>query len=180
MSPSLRFSILRRDGFTCRYCARRPPAVILEVDHVVPRSAGGSDSEDNLVSACWQCNRGKRDSTGVLPPPGTVKAAQYPVGLFFHVHNFALGWAPSYGLPDVAFQGYVMAVDGDDVWVGTFDWDTGHETVIRSLPRNSWRGWTFFSTSRSMRRAYLGIELRLGLSDQEDLDVFEATPAPLA
>ncbi len=54
----LRFRILERDGFRCRYCARtaREPGVVLHVDHVVPLAAGGSTSEDNLVAACEECN----------------------------------------------------------------------------------------------------------------------------
>ena len=39
--------------------------VKLEVDHVHPRSKGGSDSEDNLVTACFDCNQGKKDM--ILP-----------------------------------------------------------------------------------------------------------------
>jgi 5-methylcytosine-specific restriction endonuclease McrA len=33
--------------------------VKLEVDHVIARSAGGPDTMENLVTACWDCNRGK-------------------------------------------------------------------------------------------------------------------------
>lgn len=56
-----RFAVLRRDGFACRYCGAKAPDVVLHVDHVVPRSAGGSDDEGNLVSACASCNLGKGD-----------------------------------------------------------------------------------------------------------------------
>jgi 5-methylcytosine-specific restriction endonuclease McrA len=58
---SLRFAILERDAFACRYCGRKPPEVELEVDHLVPRSAGGTDDPSNLVTACFDCNRGKKD-----------------------------------------------------------------------------------------------------------------------
>lgn len=57
----LRFAILQRDNFTCRYCGRSAPDVVLEVDHVDPRVAGGSNDPANLVTACFQCNRGKHD-----------------------------------------------------------------------------------------------------------------------
>jgi len=59
ISKRMRFEIFRRDHFTCFYCGRRSPSVILEVDHRIPRCAGGSDDPDNLVTACWDCNRGK-------------------------------------------------------------------------------------------------------------------------
>jgi len=38
-----------RDKFTCQYCGRKAPEVVLEVDHVFPQSKGGKDEMDNLV-----------------------------------------------------------------------------------------------------------------------------------
>jgi hypothetical protein len=32
---------------------------VLEIDHVVPLCGGGSDDPINLVTSCWECNRGK-------------------------------------------------------------------------------------------------------------------------
>jgi hypothetical protein len=51
--------VFKRDLFTCKYCGRRPPEVVLEVDHIIPRAGGGSDDIENLVTACCDCNRGK-------------------------------------------------------------------------------------------------------------------------
>lgn len=61
VSVRARFEIFKRDDFSCRYCGRRSPEVVLEVDHVVPASKGGTDDEMNLVTSCWECNRGKSD-----------------------------------------------------------------------------------------------------------------------
>lgn len=58
---ALRFAILERDDFTCQYCGATAPSVPLEVDHRIPVAAGGTDDWDNLVTACWPCNRGKGD-----------------------------------------------------------------------------------------------------------------------
>jgi HNH endonuclease len=55
----LRFEILRRDGYTCRYCGAQAPDVPLTVDHVIPRALGGSDDPTNLITACHDCNAGK-------------------------------------------------------------------------------------------------------------------------
>ena len=71
VSNSTRFQILQRDGFTCRYCGRSAPDVQLEVDHVEPRSQGGSDEPENLVAACFECNRGKFDKSVQLLEPIT-------------------------------------------------------------------------------------------------------------
>lgn len=59
VSTRLRFEIFKRDRFTCQYCGRNPPAVVLHVDHIEAVSTGGSDKADNLVTACQDCNLGK-------------------------------------------------------------------------------------------------------------------------
>ena len=71
VSKSLRFDIFRRDSFTCLYCGRRPPDVVLELDHVHPVSKGGTNDELNLVTSCYDCNRGKaaKDLGAVVPRP---------------------------------------------------------------------------------------------------------------
>jgi 5-methylcytosine-specific restriction endonuclease McrA len=65
LPAALRFGILARDGFRCRYCGRTgdSPGVVLHVDHVVPVVAGGDSSEGNLVTACDECNLGKGTRT---------------------------------------------------------------------------------------------------------------------
>lgn len=49
--------IFERDSHTCQYCGATNE--ILEVDHVIPKSRGGSNDPDNLKTACWDCNRSK-------------------------------------------------------------------------------------------------------------------------
>ena len=64
ITHKLRFEVLERDKFTCVYCGRSPkttPGLTLEVDHIIPLWAGGDNSMDNLVTACWECNEGKKD-----------------------------------------------------------------------------------------------------------------------
>lgn len=57
----LRYRILERDGFACRYCGRKPPEVELHIDHVIAVANGGSTDDANLVTACADCNLGKSD-----------------------------------------------------------------------------------------------------------------------
>lgn len=59
ISRRLRFEVLRRDGYTCRYCGAKAPDVVLTVDHVVPTTLGGDDDPRNLVACCQPCNAGK-------------------------------------------------------------------------------------------------------------------------
>lgn len=75
ISKKLRFEIFKRDSFACQYCGATPPAAILEIDHIHPVSKGGENSTDNLITACFDCNRGK--SSGLLasiPPSLSDKA----------------------------------------------------------------------------------------------------------
>lgn len=55
----LRFEVLNRDNFTCRYCGRKAPEVILHIDHITPKSEGGTNALENLATACEECNLGK-------------------------------------------------------------------------------------------------------------------------
>lgn len=59
VSSRLRYEILRRDNYTCRYCGGSAPDVSLTVDHVIPVTLGGGDDPSNLVAACSACNSGK-------------------------------------------------------------------------------------------------------------------------
>lgn len=59
ISKKQRFEIFKRDGFVCQYCGRKPPQIILEIDHVIPRKKSGRDIPENLITACFDCNRGK-------------------------------------------------------------------------------------------------------------------------
>lgn len=71
LPAGLRFRILARDGFRCRYCGRpgSTSGVVLHVDYVVPQAAGGATSEDNLRTACEECNLGK--GVRVVVPAGS-------------------------------------------------------------------------------------------------------------
>jgi CRISPR/Cas system Type II protein with McrA/HNH and RuvC-like nuclease domain len=62
ISKKLRFEIFKRDYFECQYCGSSPPSVILEIDHILPVSQKGTNDIDNLVTACFDCNRGKSNN----------------------------------------------------------------------------------------------------------------------
>ena len=54
-----RFQILKRDDFRCVYCGKRATDVELHIDHVIPRSRGGTNDTWNLVACCIPCNMSK-------------------------------------------------------------------------------------------------------------------------
>src|SRR6516225_5280756 len=54
-----RFNVYARDRNTCQYCGRVSPRADLNLDHVVPRSQGGTSIWENVVCSCLRCNRQK-------------------------------------------------------------------------------------------------------------------------
>lgn len=69
MSNSLRYDILKRDGFRCVLCGKTAnDGVALEVDHIIPVSKGGKTVLSNLRTLCKECNRGKSNKYN---PDGT-------------------------------------------------------------------------------------------------------------
>jgi 5-methylcytosine-specific restriction endonuclease McrA len=64
-----------RDSHQCQYCGKQPPIRDLNIDHVMPRSRGGADSWENLVTACRICNLRKGWKT---PEEANMRLARRP------------------------------------------------------------------------------------------------------
>lgn len=63
IGQKMRMEIFKRDSFTCQYCGRKAPDVILQVDHIHPVAKGGDNDIMNLITSCFDCNSGKSDRT---------------------------------------------------------------------------------------------------------------------
>lgn len=61
MGRARRIRLLIRDGFECYLCGCRLTVEWSSVDHVIPRSRGGSNADRNLKSCCRRCNKRKGD-----------------------------------------------------------------------------------------------------------------------
>ena len=61
--PLTRRTVMARDRYTCQYCGTQPAKSNLTLDHVTPRSRGGSTHWDNVVTACIPCNQRKGHQT---------------------------------------------------------------------------------------------------------------------
>ncbi|NJL21820.1 MAG: HNH endonuclease [Leptolyngbyaceae cyanobacterium SM1_3_5] len=61
------WEVLASNHWKCCSCGRtvKEHGITLHVDHILPRSKGGTDSRENLQSLCMKCNIGKsnRDCT---------------------------------------------------------------------------------------------------------------------
>lgn len=65
-SDKLREAILKRDSFICAYCQQigirgRGP-LGLSLDHIIPKSKGGSNHSTNLVTAHISCNSARKNN----------------------------------------------------------------------------------------------------------------------
>jgi 5-methylcytosine-specific restriction endonuclease McrA len=95
-----RRAVFARDSWTCQYCGSRSN---LTVDHVIPRSKGGSSSWENIVASCAPCNRRKADrlprQAGMHPrrTPRTPRAE-----IFIHVASPTIPQAWLQYLPQAA------------------------------------------------------------------------------
>jgi 5-methylcytosine-specific restriction endonuclease McrA len=58
-----RLNVLYRDNNQCQYCTNYFPEEKLTMDHVIPKSRGGTNKWTNLVTACKKCNQKKGSKT---------------------------------------------------------------------------------------------------------------------
>lgn len=107
----VRFQVLHRDGFACVYCGRRSPEVTLEPDHLLPVAAGGTNDPSNLVTSCWDCNRGKGDQVRV-PDGGLISVSAQRRGLV-RVRTFTADGRPCWEYKPAhlvsSYEWYVIA-----------------------------------------------------------------------
>jgi len=90
-----RANLFRRDGYRCQYCGTRKGP--LTIDHVVPKTRGGVDSWENLVSACVKCNNKKGDKMPDEAGMVLLKKPKRPSYLFFMQYFIGLSeqaWKP--------------------------------------------------------------------------------------
>ena len=76
-----RKNILLRDHNTCQYCGMMLPASELTLDHILPRSRGGTSCWENLVACCHGCNRRKGS---MLPAECGMKPLREPRPFTLH------------------------------------------------------------------------------------------------
>lgn len=61
--PALRRSLFERDEWRCRYCGDHVSDTTSTLDHIVPQHAGGTNTPENLATACLMCNSIKSGRT---------------------------------------------------------------------------------------------------------------------
>lgn len=56
-----------RDEFSCQYCGSRPSLSDLTLDHVLPKSLGGTTAWENITTSCRDCNNKKGNNPKIKP-----------------------------------------------------------------------------------------------------------------
>jgi len=102
-----RFNIYARDGNRCQYCGRQFARVELNLDHVVPRSRGGTSVWENVVCSCHRCNRLKGGRTPAEAGMRLVRQPRRPQWTPFMTETYSLRrykeWMPFLSAVDAAY-----------------------------------------------------------------------------
>ena len=102
-----RFNIYSRDQNRCQYCGRQFPRAELNLDHVVPRSKGGTSIWDNVVCSCHRCNRLKGGRTPAEAGMRLIRQPRRPQWTPFMTETYSLRrykeWMPFLSAVDAAY-----------------------------------------------------------------------------
>ena len=93
--PLTRKNLMYRDHFSCQYCGVKTNA--LTIDHVIPKSRGGSDNWENVVASCQKCNVKKGNRTPKEANMHLLRHPRVPLGhLYFEVTRLAVSYFPNW------------------------------------------------------------------------------------
>ena len=87
--PALRRLIATRDKHRCAYCLTTEEncGLRMHIDHIIPETAGGATTPNNLCLACFCCNICKgAQQTGVDPLTGETVPLFHPLRQRWHDH----------------------------------------------------------------------------------------------
>jgi len=102
-----RFNIYARYANRCQYCGRPYARAELNLDHVVPRSRGGTSVWENVVCSCHRCNRLKGGRTPAEAGMRLVRQPRRPQWTPFMTETYSLRrykeWMPFLSAVDAAY-----------------------------------------------------------------------------
>jgi 5-methylcytosine-specific restriction endonuclease McrA len=110
-----RFNIYSRDANRCQYCGRQYPRAELNLDHIVPRSKGGTSTWENVVCSCHRCNRMKGGRTPIEAGMRLIRQPYRPQWTPFMTETFSLRrykeWLPFLSAVDAAYWNTELVED---------------------------------------------------------------------
>lgn len=107
------WGVVHRDDQTCQWCSVKAAPDALEVDHILPHSAGGLDNTTNLRTLCRPCNRNRSNFATYewkrhLPVVATCQGA-HEESSGDRVTVYCLGHRRVESVPDYFAQAYELA-----------------------------------------------------------------------
>ena len=117
-SSAVRIRVMKRDKFQCTYCGVPGTHAELEVDHIIPKSKGGSHHMSNLTTSCRKCNQSKSD--GFAPKKFIAPTTNMPIGMFVHILKNG----------QIHNQGCIIGEDQNGVFLQRFEWLMGNPSDV--------------------------------------------------
>lgn len=146
---SVRFNVFRRDGFLCQYCGKGSPDVVLHCDHMKSVKDGGGDGEDNLITACIDCNLGKSSKSVKLsdkaaPPPSSSNNGL--IEMWGHTRTAG---------GEIEWQFQIIRLVSADLYVcQLFSWLDGSPTKCVMMALNDLMRHDLYASNDMMNEAY--------------------------
>ena len=103
LTATMRDAVFLRAGQRCEYCALSQVGqeAVFHVDHVVPRSANGPTTENNLALACVSCSLHKAAKLVAIDPDSGVETSIFNPRTQIWVEHFKWEKAIAVGLTAV-------------------------------------------------------------------------------
>lgn len=102
-----RMNIYARDNHTCQYCRKTIARNGINLDHVIPRSKGGTSTWENVVCCCYACNRkkgGKTPEEAGMRLLSTPKRPKWTPYVNFSLHRLTYQeWRPFLNIVDASY-----------------------------------------------------------------------------
>jgi len=102
-----RMNIYARDSHTCQYCGRTIARNEINLDHVIPRSKGGTSTWENVVCCCYTCNRkkgGKAPEEARMRLLSTPKRPKWTPYVNFSIQSLSYQeWKPFLNIVDASY-----------------------------------------------------------------------------
>ena len=84
IDKATRRAVYRRDGYQCALCSGIEG---LQIHHAIPRSQGGTDYIENLVTLCWRCHAAVH-GTKLADRPVDLEAADYAQAIVEYLADY--------------------------------------------------------------------------------------------
>jgi hypothetical protein len=154
ISEEMKQKVIARDGLKCIYCGRTIDLDTLHIEHLMPRSKGGTEDLDNLTAACPICNTSKANRS-------YLDYISSPVST-----NIAYSWVKAYiKSPKITS---IFSIIGSILTVVAFAW-----TMMTSAPKDSYSSEAFVAQIEQLNTTQEGLENLLIFikAQREDLEL---------